>query len=136
MFFTLLIAILLITFVGCRIKNGSYPFEQSLENVAKVEICQYDFETDSITPIVCLNENDYTSLLNDISKLDPWRPGVDMPQGYGKLIVYITYENNEAEMIGSVRSARVDANGKRHGKPYYFLSTEWHALLSKYEKTD
>ena len=127
-----IVMLLLTVFAGCRIKNKSYPFEQDQENIEKVEICQYDLKTDTITPIVSLNENDYTSLLNEVSELELWRPGVDMPQGYGKIIIYITYNNEEAEILGSYRTLRVDTNGKKHMKPYYFGVSQWNDLLSKY----
>ena len=133
-YFTCLLAIVFLTaLTSCRESKKSYSFEQNIENMASVEICQYDLKTDAITPIVSLSETEYTELLSEISTLSIGRQFGDHLEGYGEIIVYITYQNQEAEIIGCVNTACVDVNGEHHKKNDHFYPDEWDSLLSKWK---
>ena len=125
----LIIAILLTTLLGCR-KTCSYSFDQDLSNIASVEICRYDYHTDSTTSIMCLDEDASMKLLKDIAALNSYKPwSGDGTRDYGEIVVYITYQNKEAEVIGMVHSASVDIKGEWWIKPDYFDYAEWSAVI-------
>ena len=117
---------------GCRLIKYSYSFTQDIADVIRVEICRYDFYEESVTPIIELKMDEAVSLLEDISKLDCYKIFGDGVTDYGRVIVYITYRNGEAEVIGSGNRARVDADGKWWRGPYWFDYDEWNALILKY----
>lgn len=128
----LTVATFLVTLSGCRLIKYSYSFTQDIADVISVEICHYDYYNDSTTPIIELEKDMAMSLLEDISELDSYKHFGDHTQDYGRVIVYITYKNGEAEVIGWANRARVDANGEWWIGPYWFDNAEWSALILKY----
>ena len=117
---------------GCRLIKYSYPFTQDVADVISVEICRYDFYDKLVTPIIELEKDKATSLLEDISELDCYMRFGDGTRDYGRVVIYITYKNGEAEVIGKSNRARVDAKGEWWIEPYYFDKAEWSALILKY----
>lgn len=117
---------------GCNFVKYSYAYEQSLDNATKVEICRYDYDTKSTEVIDVLDLDVAFALLSDIASLDCYKPFGDHSRDYGEIVVYITYANGEAEVIGMVNSATVDLNGKWHIKAYYYDYAQWCAVIVKY----
>lgn len=108
-----------------------YQFDQSIENVEKVELCRYDCETNVTTPVMTFNEDIGDALLTDIGTMDCYRPG-NRPRYYGEIVLLITYTNGEAEVIGMGDAASVDSEGAWSSKAYYFNETEWCTVVLKY----
>lgn len=123
---------ILITITGCDFITYQYPFEQSVENVEKVELCRYDYETDTASPLVTLDEDTGDALLTDIGTLDCHKPFGDHATDYGEIVLFITYTNGEAEVVGWLNSATIDLEGEWWPKAYYFDSAEWCAVVLKY----
>lgn len=123
-------------FTGCSLVKYQYSFDQPYSNVIKMEVCQYHYATKRedtyITPVAELDLEKAEELLRDISELACYKHFGDSSMNYGDIVLYITYSNGEAEVLGMVNSASVDTNGKWWMKVYYFDSTQWCAVLTKY----
>ncbi len=109
-----------------------YSFSQPLDQVEKVEICKYDYYTSTTTPLLVLDESRANALLTDIDALLCKRHFGDHIMDYGKVVVYITYSNGEAEVIGIWNVATVDTNGKWRIGGEYFDEKELCSLLLQY----
>lgn len=127
-----LAAAMIVFISGCNFIKYSYTYEQSLDNATKVEICRYDYDTKSVKVIDELDLDVASALLSDIASLDCYRPFGDHARSYGEIVIYITYANGEAEVIGMVNSATVDLNGEWHMKAYYYDYAQWCAVIIKY----
>ena len=129
----LVAVVLLVTLSGCRQKAYSYSFTQSIDNVVCVEIRKYDYATGATTPLVTLDESTALSLLEDISALDCYKQFGDYPRDdYSDVVVYISYANGAAEVIGIRNTARVDSEGKWWVSSYYFNDAAWCDVILKY----
>ncbi len=124
----ILIAVL---FTGCN-KEYSYSFEQDIENIVSVEIMEYDYDTRSTTPIITLDEETATALLSDFSNINYKRLSPPSGGNYGEIILYITYQNGEAEVIGYMDHAYVDDNGEWWPKGHIIDFYDWYDLIYKY----
>lgn len=133
-------ALLMIVFVplltaGCLSiyqRTYEYSFSQPLDQVEKVEILAYDDKADVATPLVVLDENQANSLLTDIDALLCKRHFGDSTMAYGEAVIYITYANGEAEVIGIYNVAKVDTIGNWHIGVEFFDRKEICTLLLQY----
>ncbi len=121
----LLAIIVVIATTGCSFIEYSYSYEQSLDNVAKVELCRYDYWTESIEIISVLDMDTAYALLSDIASLSCYKPFGDHSTYYGDIVLYISYTNGEAEVNGMGNSAAVDMDGRWIMKGYYFDEAQW-----------
>lgn len=136
----LLSALLMIVFVpllttGCLSiyqRTYDYSFAQPLDQVEKVEICKYNYYTSTTTPLLVLDESQANALLTDIDALPCKKHFGDSPMDYGEAVVYITYSNGEAEVIGIWNVAKVDISGNWHIGVEYFDRKELCPLLLQY----
>ena len=121
---------------GCLRIERRYIFAQSFGNVIKVEVCQYHYDPNpreqSVTPLAELDLNTAESMLNEFSATTCYRYFGDATQDYGEIVLYISYSNGEAEVLGRLNSARVDADGKWHIRGEYFDDEQWYGVLEKY----
>lgn len=122
---------------GCKRKIYQYPFDQGFSNVVKVEVFRYHYATnseeDNVTLVTELDLEEAEGLLQDISLLPSYKHFGDFPMGsYGEIILYVTYANEEAEVIGMVNSASVHLDGEWWVKGYYFDSKQWSTILTEY----
>ena len=117
---------------GCRL---SFSMEQSIEAVESVEICKYDYKSDSMYPIASLNEKEYTELLNEISEMKRNPLPFDMPPGYGILVVHITYKDQAEEIIGNLRRDYL-VDGEVIDFAVTNFRGDFNSLLSKYVDVD
>lgn len=127
----------LILLPGCQRKSYQYSFDQAFSNVVKVEAFRYHYATnpadDTLTLVTELDLEEAEELLKDISALPSHKHYGDFPMGsYGEIIIYITYANDEAEVIGTVNCASVYLDGEWWIKGYYFDSQQWSTVLTKY----
>ncbi len=127
----LLIVFVLLLMAGCQ-RTYDYSFSQPLDQVEKVEICAFDDRTKTATPLVILDESQANALLADIDALPCKRHFGDHTMDYGEAVVYITYANGEAEVIGIWHVAKVDASGEWNIGIEYFGGEELPALLLQY----
>ncbi len=120
-------------FVGAmNQRTYEYSFSQPLNQVEKVEIRKYDYDTSTATPFVVLDERQANALLTDIDALSCKRYFGHGSTSYGEAVVYITYANGEAEVIGIYNVAKVDTSGKWHMGLLYFPRKELCTLLLQY----
>lgn len=130
--FALLMTLLVINSVtGCQ-RTYDYSFAQSIENIEKVEICEYDYYSHSTTLIAVLDTEDAESLLSEIDALACKRHFGDHTSTYGEVVVYITYTDGTGEVIGLRNVAQVDEDGQWHIGIEYFDAAEICALIMKY----
>lgn len=123
--------LVIINVTGCQ-RTYNYSFAQSIENVQKVEICEYDYYSHSTTLIAVLDTEDADSLLSEIDALTCKRHFGDHTSTYGEVVVYITYTDGTAEVIGLRNVAQVDKGGEWHIGIEYFDATQMCALIMKY----
>lgn len=126
--FAFLITLVIISVTGCQ-RTYDYSFAQSIENVEKVEICEYDYYSHSTALIAVLDAEDADSLLSEIDAIECKRHFGDHTSTYGEVVVYITYADGTAEVIGLRNVAQVDKDGEWHIGVEYFDATKICALL-------
>ena len=132
----LAILFILASTAGCEMAGSSYSFSQSIENVKKVEICSYDYAQKTVTPIKELTTEEAEGILEDIAALECYKHFGDSTRDYGEVVIYITYENDEAEVIGIWNVAQVDLEGEWHIGIEYFDRTAFCEMLGKYIDMD
>ena len=133
--FAYMILLLILFFTGCN-RTYAYSFAQSLDNVDKVEICEYDYDSKSTSTIVALNHADAKALLNEINAMKCKRHFGDHTTNYGEVVIYITYTDGNAEVIGDRNVAQVDTNGNWHIGIEYFDTDQFLTLITKYVDSD
>ena len=131
------VLIVMILLPRCRQRTYQYPFDQTFNNVVKVEVFRYNYAADpadnTTTFVTELDLEEAEELLRDISALPSYKHYGDFPMGsYGEIILYITYTNGEAEAIGTVNCASVHLDGEWWIKGYYFDVKQWSAVLTEY----
>ena len=133
----LLITSVLMLATGCN-RTYDYSFAQSLDNVEKVEIRAYEDDPydDKTTPIVTLDEEDGKALLNEVDAMKCKRHFGDHTSTYGEIVVYITYKDQTAEVIGLRNVAQVDKDEEWHIGIEYFDAAQLCTLIMKYVDED
>ena len=129
----LILAMLMVVFVGCENKEYFYDFRQDLENVEKVSIFSNDPETDTRTLITDLEEGNGKELTNILAtmKCGKYFPG-DHPRHYGLLIIALTYTDGETELIGLYNTGWVAPDGVKYLSSYYFDEKEVYDLICRF----
>ena len=133
----LLITSVLMLTAGCN-RTYDYSFAQNLDNVEKVEIRAYEYDPydDKTTPIVTLDEEDGKALLNEVDAMKCKRHFGDHTSTYGEIVVYITYKDQTAEVIGLRNVAQVDKDEEWHIGIEYFDAAQLCTLIMKYVDED
>ena len=133
----LLITSVLMLATGCN-RTYDYSFAQNLDNVEKVEIRAYEYDPhdDQTTPIVTLDEEDGKALLNEVDAMKCKRHFGDHTSTYGEIVVYITYKDQTAEVIGLRNVAQVDKDEEWHIGIEYFDAAQLCTLIMKYVDED
>lgn len=123
---------LLVIVTGCSYE-GPYTFRQDRSNIEKVEICEYNSATKTRTPIVELAEADAQTLVSELETMQcgQYGPG-DHPRNYGRLMICITYADNEVELIGLTNIGWVARDGKLNLSEYCFNEREIFDLILAY----
>ena len=131
----LVVAILVFLFSGC---TSRYPYSlaQDLDNIAQVEIREYDWETRTTTPLCVLNEETAVSLLTEICGLPCKKHFGDHTTDYGDVVVYISYLDGTAEVLGQCNVAQVNKEGVWSIGIKYFDRKEFYTVLMKYVDAD
>ena len=112
----LLVIVLLISSVGCSetiwTKEHEFTFSQSVNNVTSVKIVRYDDETESIIEVVkVLSDYEAEMLIADFTATGCRKHFGDHGTYYGYILVLISYENQEVDVIGPENCAKIDENG-------------------------
>jgi len=132
----LLVCSFLVPQSGCGMLRFHYEFCQPFDNVVKVEVCQYHHADKPgeqyVTPIADLDLNTAEPMLNEFTAITCRRHFGDATRDYGEIVLYISYTNGEAEVLGIWNSARVDADGGWHIRGEYFDEDQWYGVLEKY----
>lgn len=124
-----LCVILLLAVEGC-FYEGPYPFRQDAHNIEKVEIYENDYQTKTL--IVQLEESEGLKLVSEIATMTVRTAGPNHISDYGRLIIHITYEDGEVEMIGLHNIGFVTAEGRKGLTNYYFDDKSVYDLIAKY----
>lgn len=129
---SLLILCLLLIVVRCCGQTHTYKFAQSLDAVERVEICRYDYEQKTVKSLKVLNQDEAISLLADVEALTCHKHFGDHTMDYGEIVVYITYTNSEAEVLGIWNTAQIDSDGNWHIGIEYFDDVSFAEMILKY----
>ena len=139
----LLITSVLMLATGCVVeqflnRTFDYSFAQNLDNVEKVEIRAYEYDPhdDQTTPIVTLDEEDGKALLNEVDAMKCKRHFGDHTHDFGEIVIYITYKDQTAEVIGLWNVAQVDKDGEWWLGVEYFDAAQLCTLIMKYVDED
>ena len=139
----LLITSIMLSMSGCFVeqflnRTFEYSFAQNLDNVEKVEIRAYEYDPydAQTTPIVTLDEEDGKALLMEIDAMKCKRHFGDHTSTYGEIVVYITYKDQTAEVIGLRNVAQVDKDGEWRIGIEYFDAAQLCTLIMKYVDAD
>lgn len=128
----LLAMVVLVAVAGCSLIEYSYSYAQDLDKVEKVELCRYDYWTKTVEVISVLDMGTAALLLSDIASLSCFRPFGDSSTDYGEIVVYISYKNGEAEVMGMGNTATVGLDGRWMMTGYYFDDAQWCEVVMKY----
>ena len=124
--------VLLLTIAtGCQ-RTYDFALAQSKDNAEKVEICRYDDNSQSTTTIAVLNKADADSLLAEIDAMECSRYFGDGTMDYGEVVIYVTYADQTAEVIGLHNVAKVDKDGDWHIGVEYFNAQQLCDVITKY----
>ena len=139
----LMIVSVLLSMSGCFVeqflnRTFDYSFAQSLDNIEKVEIRAYEYDPhdDQTTPIVTLDEEDGKALLNEVDAMKCKRHFGDHTHDFGEIVIYITYKDQTAEVIGLWNVAQVDKDGEWWLGVEYFDAAQLCTLIMKYVDGD
>ena len=139
----LLITSVLMLATGCVVeqflnRTFDYSFAQNLDNVEKVEIRAYEYDPhdDKTTPIVTLGEEDGKALLMEIDAMECKRHFGHHSHDFGEIVIYITYKDQTAEVIGLLNVAQVDKDEEWHIGIEYFDAAQLCTLIMKYVDED
>lgn len=123
---------------GCQQQSYCYPFEQNLDYIEKVEICQYTYhiQDPEIVVLTILEKSTALSLLNRVEELECYRHWGDHTQDFGEKVVKITYTDGETEVLGFCNTAYIDMEGKWWLKGYYFDEDQFSKLISEFTQID
>lgn len=124
--------VVLVAVAGCSLIEYSYPYAQDMDKVEKVELCRYDYWAKTVEAISVLDMDTAALLLSDIASLSCYRPFGDRSRDYGEIVLYISYTNGAAEVIGMVNTATVDLDGRWMMTGYYFDYAQWCEVVMKY----
>ena len=132
--FTFLCSLILLCsliFSGCQ-KTYSFSLAQSMDNIDKVEICAFDYLSGTTTPLVLLDRNDAKSLLTEVCTLKCKRHFGDHTMDYGEIVIYVSYIDKTAEIIGLWNVAQVTKDGEWFIGIEYFDAKQLCSLIVKY----
>ena len=136
-FLMILVIVMIVSSVGCSetiwTKEYEYDFLQNSENISSVKIMRYDDKTNSIVEVIkTLDEDSGRALYEDFSATSCRKHFGDHPTGYGEVIIYIEYENGEADIIGFVNSGTVDKSGEWWVNLKHFSPDDFAMIVIKY----
>ena len=129
---SVLIIATLVSLTGCRIPGEQYAFSQNIDQITAVNICSYDYKSKSMVPLKALNSDEWQALVNDVVSLEVRRHFGDHTQDYGEVVICISYENSEAEVVGIWNVATIDSEGNWHIGFHYFEGKPFSQMLLKY----
>lgn len=133
----LLLFLLQLALASCNyqphLQPDTYSFRQARTNIERIEICKYDHNTDTRTPLVELPQTDMDSLLDDIASLEMHQffP-LDPILSYGDIVIAISYLDGESEIIGITNIGWSTVGGKLHTTNNRFAIKDICAVISKY----
>lgn len=126
--------VLYFVIVGVQLsKSFTYTFRQERSNIEKVEICSYDHYAGTREPLVELSDDDTDAILADISALEcrEFFP-LDPILSYGDVVICISYQNGEVEMIGIYNIGFFTAEGELKTTKKWFEIEDMRCLIAKY----
>ena len=127
-----LLLLLLVTLCGCRLIRYTYSFAQDFENVDSIQICKYSYDEKSVTPLKQLSKEEQKQIFSDISALPNYHHFGDHTEDYGNYVVFITYTDGTAEVIGESNVAIVTKSGEWRIGIDYFDFEEFQKMIAKY----
>lgn len=128
----------LISISGCVWFTYHYEFCQDAEYVASIDIyrCEDDEDNLEMTFIYSLDESMTAQFVADIEALDSYKYFGDFSHTFSGILVYITYENGEGEVLTAYTTAKVDLNGQWHVGIDNFDKSEFYSVMLKYVDPD
>ena len=136
-FLMILVIVMIVSLLGCRetiwTKEYEYDLLQSSENISSVKIMRYDDKTNSIVEVIkTLDEDSAKALYEDISTTSCREHFGDHPTAFDEIIIYIEYENSEADVISGVVCGTADKSGKWRDHAKHFRGEDFAKIVIKY----
>ena len=130
----LFVFFVLVQLSGCVWFTHHYEFSQDADHVARVDIyrCENDEDDLEMVPICVLDGSLTEQFLADIVALDSYEYFGDFSHTFAGVLVYITYENGEGEVLTAYTTAKVDLNGKWHVGVDHFDESAFYSVILKY----
>ena len=128
---------LVATLFGCQERMYGYTFAQTTNKVTKVEACWYDhsqFADKRIPdPFLVLEGEEAKEIVEDITDTVcfKYQENDEHPDGYGDIVLIITYANGERELLGKLNCANITTDGSWNISGYYFCDSRWDEVLSE-----
>ncbi len=130
---TFLLYFVVILFVQ---RPQTYTISQPTEQIEKIEICEYNHETETFSPLKELNEEEQENILHDIPTLISRKQFGGKIINAGKIVVCISYKDGSIEVLGTEGSIKIDSIGKWHLSAVYFEDDGFAKMLLKYVDED
>ena len=125
---------MLFLFSGCIVQTRYFELSDEIENISMVEIHRNNGDEHATIPIITLELDEGKALVSELVALPLPSHLVsgDPIDGLGYIVVYVTYQNGEADLISYLGSAKVDLDGNWKPIRDGFDLAEWSAVVIKY----
>lgn len=129
-----IIVALIFPLTACDVeKPTAHTFRQERKNVEKVEICTYNHNEGIREPLAELSEREVDELWTDILSLEMYQfVAMDTLLSYGDVVIFISYLDGEAEIIGITNIGWVTTGGTLVTTNHWFDIEDICAVIAKY----
>ncbi|MBE6950792.1 MAG: hypothetical protein E7451_05580 [Ruminococcaceae bacterium] len=126
------IAILLLLHL-CSPKKGSIPLRQERDQIKSIELIHNPDGADNLkfVPFFQIGQEEWDAFLDDLQAQEAIWLFNDPSTGFGELIVCITYQNGDMDLIGYENNAAV-VDGKVDFENWYFDNMKFKELFEHY----
>lgn len=112
-----------------------FPLSQPETQISKIELLHKQMENNNLLPLfvpICeIPMDQVDEFLSDFQQLDCSRNGFDPATAFGELVIRITYQNGDADLVGYANNAYVTAEGIEYDI-YRFNSKEFKFFFAQY----
>ena len=129
----LILILMLFLFSGCIVQTRYFELSDEIENISMVEIHRNNGDEHATIPIITLELDEGKALVSELVALPMTHVAIGDPiDDFGYIVVYVFYQNGEADLIGYLESAKVDLDGNWKPIRDGFDLGEWSAVVIKY----
>ena len=126
------VTVMIGVYLGRKFGVRTFPLDQTMNDIQKVEVCVFHYDSKSVSVVTELEKETALELLDEITSLPCKQHFGHYTTDLGPVVLYVTYSNGEAEVIGVCNSANFDSSGEWRYKIYYFDEMPWCETVLKY----